>query len=115
MVAASPEQSRNFPHSKCSVCPTRVPKTTVMDIIRNLKTPSNYVGAIHKCLEEGRLRYMKSHDYHVLMHQVRQQLLKFISNGHVIILKILKSITYGKPQYFTNGSMLDSGLWIMEV
>ena len=90
-------------------------KTTVMDIIRNLKTPSNYVGAIHKCLEEGRLRYMKSHDYHVLMHQVRQQLLKFISNGHVIILKILKSITYGKPQYFTNGSMLDSGLWIMEV
>jgi hypothetical protein len=45
-------------------------KTRVMDIIRNLKTPSNYVGAIHKCLEDGKLRYMKSHDYHVLMHQV---------------------------------------------
>jgi hypothetical protein len=45
-------------------------RSRVMDIIRNLKTPSNYVGAIHKCLEEGKLRYMKSHDYHILMHQV---------------------------------------------
>ena len=45
-------------------------RTRVMDIIRNLKTPSNYVGAIHKSLEDGQLRYMKSHDYHVLMHQV---------------------------------------------
>jgi hypothetical protein len=46
-------------------------KVTVVDIIKRLKTPSNYVGAIHKCLEEGKLRYMKSHDFHVLMHQVR--------------------------------------------
>jgi hypothetical protein len=45
-------------------------RTMVMDIIRNLKMPSNYVGVIHKCLEEGKLRYMKSHNYHVLMHQV---------------------------------------------
>ena len=45
-------------------------RTRVMDIIRNLKTPLNYVGAIHKCLEEEKLRYMKFHDYHVLMHQV---------------------------------------------
>jgi hypothetical protein len=44
-----------------------VQRTRVMDII---KTPSNYVGAIHKCLEEGKLRYMKFHDLHVLMHQV---------------------------------------------
>jgi hypothetical protein len=35
-------------------------RTRVMDIIRNLKTPSNYVGTIHKCLEDGKLRYMKS-------------------------------------------------------
>jgi hypothetical protein len=44
--------------------------TIVVDIIKNLKTPTNYVGAIHKCLEEGKLRYMKSHDFHVLMHEV---------------------------------------------
>jgi hypothetical protein len=40
-----------------------VEKTRVMDIIRNLKTPSNYVGAIHRCLEDGKLRYMKSHGF----------------------------------------------------
>jgi hypothetical protein len=45
-------------------------KVRVMDIIRTLRTPSNYIDAIHKCLEEGKLRYMKSHDFHVLMHQV---------------------------------------------
>jgi hypothetical protein len=46
-------------------------KTTVMDIIKNLKTPSNYVGAIQKCLQDGKLRYMKSHDFHVVMQQVQ--------------------------------------------
>ena len=45
-------------------------KVRVMEILRNLKTPSGFVGAIHKCLSEGKLRYMKSHDYHVMMHQV---------------------------------------------
>jgi len=48
-----------------------IEKTTVMNIIKKLKTPSNYVGAIHKCLEDGKLRYMKSYDFHMLMHQVR--------------------------------------------
>jgi len=47
-------------------------RTTVMQIIKKLKTPTNYVGAIHKCLEEGKLHYLKSHDFHVLMHQVRE-------------------------------------------
>jgi hypothetical protein len=45
-------------------------KVAVMDILRNLKTPTAYVGAIQKCLAEGKLRYMKSHDYYVMMHQV---------------------------------------------
>jgi len=45
-------------------------KTTVMEILKKLKTPTNYVGAIHKCLEEGKLRYLKLHDFHVLRHQV---------------------------------------------
>jgi hypothetical protein len=45
-------------------------RTTVVNIIKELKTPSNYVGAIHKCLEEDKLRYMKSHDFHVLMQEV---------------------------------------------
>jgi hypothetical protein len=45
-------------------------KVNIMDIIRNLKTPTGYVGAIQKCLAEGKLSYMKLHDYHIMMHQV---------------------------------------------
>jgi hypothetical protein len=46
-------------------------RKTVVEIIKELKTPSNYVGAIHNCIEEGKLRYMKSHDFHILMQEVR--------------------------------------------
>lgn len=41
-----------------------------VEIISNIRTPLNYVGSIHKRLEDGKLQYMKTHDYHVLMHQV---------------------------------------------
>jgi len=47
-----------------------IERTKVMEIIKALKTPTNYVGAIHKCIEEGKLRYLKLHEFHVLMHQV---------------------------------------------
>ena len=40
-------------------------------IVSSIRTPTNYVGAIHKRLQDGKLQYMKSHDYHVLMQQVR--------------------------------------------
>jgi len=40
---------------------------SIMEIIKKLKTLSNYVGVIYKCLEEGKLQYMKTHDFHVLM------------------------------------------------
>jgi len=40
-------------------------------IISNIRTPTNYVGSIHKRLVDGKLHYMKMHDYHVLMQQVR--------------------------------------------
>ncbi len=38
-------------------------------IISNIRTPTNYVGSIHKRLADGKLQYMKTHDYHVLMQQ----------------------------------------------
>jgi len=37
--------------------------TIVMEIIKNLKTITNYVGTIHKCLKEGKLWYIKTHDF----------------------------------------------------
>jgi len=39
-------------------------------ILSNIRTPTNYVGSIHKRLKDGKLQYMKTHDYHVLMQQV---------------------------------------------
>jgi len=39
-------------------------------IICNIRTPTNYIGSIHKQLVDGKLHYMKTHDYHVLMQQV---------------------------------------------
>jgi len=35
-------------------------------IISNICTPTDYVGAIHKRLANGKLHYMKTHDYHML-------------------------------------------------
>jgi hypothetical protein len=52
-------------------------KTLVMLIIKNLKTTSNYIGTIQKCIEEGKLQYMKSHDFHVVMQQVKSILSVF--------------------------------------
>jgi hypothetical protein len=40
-------------------------------ILSNIRTPTNYVGAIQKRFKDGKLQYMKTHDYHVLMQQVR--------------------------------------------
>jgi hypothetical protein len=49
----------------------------VIDIIRGMKTPSNYCGNIAKCLVDGKLRYMKSHDFRVLLQQVSGSLYTF--------------------------------------
>lgn len=55
-----------------------------MDIITNIRTPSNYVGSIHKRFQDGKLQYMKTHDYHVLMQQVCSALTKFAVLNDVI-------------------------------
>ena len=41
-------------------------------IVSNIRTPTNYVGSIHKRLVDEKLQYMKTHDYHVLMQQASQ-------------------------------------------
>jgi len=33
-----------------------------VDIISNIRTPTNYVVSIHKRLKDGKLQYMKTHD-----------------------------------------------------
>ena len=52
-------------------CLTEVEKVEFIDIIRKLKTPTNYVGALsRKIHSNGTLRGLKSHDYHILMQQI---------------------------------------------
>ena len=42
-----------------------------IDIIRNLKTSTNYAGQLAKCIaSDGNLKGLKSHDYHVMMQQL---------------------------------------------
>jgi hypothetical protein len=47
-----------------------VEKANFLSVLEKLKTPTNYVSALHKRVADGKLRYMKSHDFHVLMQQV---------------------------------------------
>jgi len=42
-------------------------------IISSIRILTNYVGSIHKRLMDGKLQYMKTHDYHILIQQVMIQ------------------------------------------
>ena len=55
-----PEEKREFVH-----------------IVSSIRTPTNYMGAIHKRLQDRKLQYMKTHDYHVLMQQARPRILMY--------------------------------------
>ena len=50
-------------------------RTQFVGIVSKIWTPTNYVGSIHKRFADGKLQYMKTHDYHVLMQQAN--ILKF--------------------------------------
>ena len=49
---------------------TTAERREFMDIVSNIRTPTNYVSAIHKRFEDGKLQYMKTHDYLIVMQQV---------------------------------------------
>ena len=49
---------------------TAAERQEFIDIVSNICTPMNYVSAIHKHFENGKLQYMKTHDYHIVMQQV---------------------------------------------
>ena len=51
-------------------------RTEFVGIVSNIRTPTNYAGGIHKRLVDGKLQYMKTLDYHVLMQQA--------SNGRLV-------------------------------
>ena len=50
---------------------SKVEKAKFIKTIRNLKTPSNYVGQLSKRITvDGDLRGLKSHDYHIMMQHI---------------------------------------------
>jgi hypothetical protein len=49
---------------------TTAERKEFLEIIEDLKTPTNYAGNLASRVSDGKLRYMKSHDFHVLMQQV---------------------------------------------
>lgn len=65
---ARPNADYYMPHAPYVLSPSE--RKEFVGIISNIRTPTNYVGAIHKRLMDGKLQYMKTHDYHVFMQQV---------------------------------------------
>ena len=62
-------QGRLFmPHAPYVLTPRT--KTDMLAVIASTKVPTNYSGAIYKRVANGRLRFLKSHDFHILMQQV---------------------------------------------
>ena len=68
-------------------------KVVFTNIIRGLKTPSNYVGQLSKKItEDGELQGMKSHDYHILMQQILPLCLRMLlpKDVRIAIIRICK-------------------------
>ena len=58
-----------MPHAPFVMMPSE--RKEFVGIVSSIRTPTNYVGSIHKRLVDGKLQYMKTHDYHMLMQQVQ--------------------------------------------
>ena len=75
---------------------TKSKKTMFIKTIRELKTPSNYVGQLSKKIRVDReLRGLKSHDYHILMEQIMPLYLQSLlpKEVRVAIIRICRVFT----------------------
>ena len=61
-----------------------VDRREFMDTLRSIKTPSGYVSTLHSRISEGKLRGLKSHDYHVLMQQIMPVCLRNVGDAQVV-------------------------------
>ena len=57
-----------MPHAPYVLLPRA--KTDMLGVIGSMKVPTNYADAIYKRVSDGRLRFLKSHDFHVLVQHV---------------------------------------------
>ena len=87
-------------------------KAKVLHILKQLRTPTNYVAALHTKISKGKLGGLKSHDYHVLMQQILPLCFRKISNkalaGDVIRLsRIFRRICAKKINFAEKDQMLE--------
>jgi len=55
-------------------------KEEVFRVLKNLRTPTNYVSTLHKKIVKGKLSGLKSHDFHVLLQQILPLCFRKVSN-----------------------------------
>jgi hypothetical protein len=59
-----------------------------LDCIGALRAPTDYANSIHAHVSDGCLRFLKSHDYHILMQQVRYVYEKLFENEKCFICSV---------------------------
>ena len=55
-------------------------RAKVLRVLKSLRTPTHYVGALHNKISKGKLSGLKSHDFHVLLQQILPLCFRKISN-----------------------------------
>ena len=63
---------------------SRADQREFMDTLRSIKTPSRYVSNLHARISDGKLRGLKSHDYHVLIQQILPVCLRNVGDRGVV-------------------------------
>jgi hypothetical protein len=74
------------PHPTYAFTPSE--KQKVLDVIGSVRTPTEYAANVQTHISEGRLRFLKSHDFHVLMQQVRTSNSDFEALCRIWIIRI---------------------------
>jgi hypothetical protein len=59
-------------------------KCEFFEILRSIRTPSCYVSNLHSRITNGKLRGLKSHDYHILLQQILHVCLRNIGDEKVV-------------------------------
>ena len=86
MHSGSPVASRNLSwerqiyHGRRWVRTFNWGQTTFFKTLKELKTPSRYVSNLHRRIEKGKLRGLKSHDFHVIFQQILPVCVRNIQN-----------------------------------
>ena len=77
-------QNRDRLHmSDASYVFTTDDKAKVLQVLKNLRTPTNDVSPLYKKISKGKLSGLKSHDFHVLLQQILPLCYRKVSNKNL--------------------------------